>query len=721
MRRKPGRRAVDPAQSIMASEDASADELIQQHCKVWDELGLTQEERETEMGKIGQRAAELVEMQIEEAKKLLGEYEAKADAQRERIHMLDAELGGEDLGSLDNVGGTLISQCSQFKRICEKLEQKKALRRNVILAQLTKLKHLCNELGTPLPAELCRGHEDEVAKLLCDDVQADRGADSKQRAGPADTVRNIGAYSKERIADLEEAEAAAKKEIEERSNGIVSLVREVVILRHQLGSTSGLPPHPVDAQVADIVNKSRERDAFEISSEHVHQIGLKLEAIESLKQHARSLELIKIERGREIGVLQEAIKRIWERLQTSEAQRAEFIAVVDDMYTPSTIEQYRKYLSTLRNEQVQKMNSIITRVLGQIQRALEDMLVGEDAIKRVFAALPKGVPAEQDEEGTEGVRAVELLEAKLAETVTQLDHMSPALKLIKKREDMNRKLAEFDESKASAPKNPDRFKQRDYCKTLRREENMQSIRTAKLPRIERKIKSAIKAYEQQHGQPFVVRGQRYLDTLAAEIRAAEERAARMREEKERRMAEKKRERKLELQRRSIAPCTPRRTPRKSARRRTTGPSSSRPASRSRSRSGVPLSARPAARSRSRGGVRASRAASEAKRAESENKENQKRTNASAPAAAGGKKLDATTQVRGQVSSLEAEASKLEGQGKYAEAVEKLSDAIQRASALPVKSLKVDLFIKRSKVYNLLSKPELARDDTSAALELEGGP
>ena len=50
----------------------------------------------------------------------------------------------------------------------------------------------------------------------------------------------------------------------------------------------------------DIVNKSRERDAFEISSEHVHQIGLKLEAIESLKQHARSLELIKIERGREM-------------------------------------------------------------------------------------------------------------------------------------------------------------------------------------------------------------------------------------------------------------------------------------------------------------------------------------------------------------------------------------------------------------------------------------
>mmetsp|Transcript_27486 Transcript_27486/g.46279 ORF Transcript_27486/g.46279 Transcript_27486/m.46279 type:complete len:92 (-) Transcript_27486:282-557(-) len=73
---------------------------------------------------------------------------------------------------------------------------------------------------------------------------------------------------------------------------------------------------------------------------------------------------------------------------------------------------------------------------------------------------------------------------------------------------------------------------------------------------------------------------------------------------------------------------------------------------------------------------------------------------------------------GKASELESEAAKMRQNGNLEQARDLYSQALQQATSSPMKSLKMRLYLERSKVFNQLGELSKAVEDTNSALELE---
>jgi protein regulator of cytokinesis 1 len=118
---------------------------------------------------------------------------------------------------------------------------------------------------------------------------------------------------------------------------------------------------------------------------------------------------------------------------------------------------------------------------------------------------------------------LDIHEEKIRELSILWEDMQPIIDMISQREAILERKKEFESTTADpnrllskAPRDPGR---------LLKEERERKMFTKTLPKLESKLIQAIKDWEKDRNQPFVINGQRYIETLQATVSTLDTRRA----------------------------------------------------------------------------------------------------------------------------------------------------------------------------------------------------
>jgi protein regulator of cytokinesis 1 len=123
---------------------------------------------------------------------------------------------------------------------------------------------------------------------------------------------------------------------------------------------------------------------------------------------------------------------------------------------------------------------------------------------------------------------LEIHEREILRLDQEYDSLQEIFNLLDKRQEF---LLEVEEVQNLA-KDPNRFKSRDACRILRREEDARNIKIKKLPKLEAKLVQLIQVWEDERGKVLRVMDRRLMDDLRTELAAEDLKRKQEQKEKE---------------------------------------------------------------------------------------------------------------------------------------------------------------------------------------------
>jgi Ase1/PRC1/MAP65 family protein len=292
------------------------------------------------------------------------------------------------------------------------------------------------------------------------------------------------------VTKLDEEFTRVYDEYNKRIKLVQTTAEEIV----RLWSELGIPQAQTDSAIVQHYRDSPE------------QLGLHQADMERLK--ARRDKLVDEKKGREKRLEQTkaSVEGLWDRLGVDEQDRKAFVAANRGCGL-RTINEYEEELNRLNELKRQNMHLFVEDARVRLQELWDCLYFSEEEMLDF-------TPAFSD------VYSDALLsahEAEIERLQTLKEQRAPILAVI----DKHRSLIEDRESLAASANDASRLmlrgqkgERRDPTRLLR-EEKMRKRIAKELPKVTAELVKTLEKYEEEYGRPFLVKGDRYLDEIAA--------------------------------------------------------------------------------------------------------------------------------------------------------------------------------------------------------------
>src|SRR5271156_6687756 len=293
------------------------------------------------------------------------------------------------------------------------------------------------------------------------------------------------------VTTLDEEFTRVYDEYNRRTNLVQTTAEEIV----RLWSELGIPQAQTDSSIVQHYRDSPE------------QLGLHQSDVDRLK--SRRDKLVEEKRGREkrLKETKTLIEGLWDRLGVEEADRKACLASNRGCGLRS-INEFEDELARLNELKRQNLHLFVEDARVRLQELWDSLYFSEEEMLNF-------TPAFSD------VYSDALLSAHEAEIdrLTMLKQQrAPVLAMVEKHRSL---IADREALAASANDasrlmlKPQKGEKRDPTRLLR-EEKMRKRIAKELPKVTAELVKTLEKYEEEYGRPFLVKGDRYLDEIAAE-------------------------------------------------------------------------------------------------------------------------------------------------------------------------------------------------------------
>jgi Ase1/PRC1/MAP65 family protein len=292
------------------------------------------------------------------------------------------------------------------------------------------------------------------------------------------------------VTKLDEEFTRVYDEYNRRIKLVQSTAEDII----RLWSELGIPQAQTDSSIVQHYRDSPE------------QLGLHQADMERLK--ARKDKLMDEKKGREKRLEQTkaSVESLWDRLGVQEQDRKVFVAANRGCGL-RTINEYEEELSRLNELKRQNMHLFVEDARVRLQELWDSLYFSEEEMLDFTPAF--------SDVYSDALLAAH--EAEIERLQTLKEQRAPILAVI----DKHRSLIEDRESLAASANDASRLmlrgqkgERRDPTRLLR-EEKMRKRIAKELPKVTAELVKTLEKYEDEYGRPFLVKGDRYLDEIAA--------------------------------------------------------------------------------------------------------------------------------------------------------------------------------------------------------------
>lgn len=464
---------VSSSQTIHDTLSALAQNTAQQLEDVWDEIGLSLEERGDQLADLLSAFQEACEAKVnnemevlENYKRLIVEYkqEIKSTCQALKIPV-DEDLVAETTAKKKQQ--SLQDEACSLEFALQDLRSVAEVKRRDLREYKRKLEEDHLALGIDL---------EDKWKDIDSDLTDPRIAEYRDFVHEMDGI------------------------VSTRVKAVVQLVRDCKELLETLRIDPLSSENPLDRQIMGSLIQDDEGninivDKFESND----CTGISAKALDDLTQRHKELHNEKRRRRALLAEMGDTIYELWEKLQVPKEEQLSFSNSVDGL-SLDTLAKGEAEISKLLARKEEMMGCLIIDARKKIEMLWEETNATKEQ-RSVFTGIHV-----QDEDLmndallTEHEAYIKVLEDRLAQ-------MKPLLDLISKREAVLKERMEYEE----CLKDPSRLQQRGMAvaKQLMKEEKMAKRIKNDLPKYTMLLTKKLREWEQQHSEPFLYNGQDY--------------------------------------------------------------------------------------------------------------------------------------------------------------------------------------------------------------------
>lgn len=432
---------------------------LQQLEALFHELGISDADRATREKQLHEAIEDTLQSQVKT-------LTAQRDATETQCHTLD-----EELRSMEKALGEVAPSsrpCPPWLTSLQRLQQEK--------------KHLNSRFQQRRETASGLYHRLEVASRLLDPDFTSVVIPS--HSVPWDlTVSSIHALGKE----VERCES----EMETRERLARTFCTEIVQYWAELGSD----PAEID------------RDILENYQKNVRCLGLQTKTLVYLQGLRDELAQIKEERRRQLDAMSAEISSLWRKLDIPEEERRKFLASHCGC-SREVLDAFADELGRLDALKRANAHVFVRHARDELLQLWQELFFSE-------AETQQFTPAFAEVTNDACLAAHEHEIARLQELSKE---RQPVLQLVHKHHSLLDEQLELHLSSQDASRLLLRGPQRHDPSRLLREEKMRKKIARELPRTETALHIAILVWEEQHHEPFLVHGKRYLDVLDSQSR-----------------------------------------------------------------------------------------------------------------------------------------------------------------------------------------------------------
>ncbi|KAL1837085.1 hypothetical protein VTJ49DRAFT_4295 [Mycothermus thermophilus] len=272
----------------------------------------------------------------------------------------------------------------------------------------------------------------------------------------------------------------------------VKAVAENII---QLWAELGTPQAQTDGAIVKYY-----RDAPE-------QLGLHEEDIARLRAKRDKLLEEKKNREKRLRDLRSAVEALWEKLGVDEGERKAFLNSNRGCGIRQ-INEFEDELARLNELKRQNLHIFVEDARCKLQELWDALYLSEDEMLEFTPAFSDVYSDALLEAHEREIARLELLKEQRAPTLALVDKYKT---LVAERDE----LAAASQDASRLLGRGQKGERRDPGKLLR-EEKMRKRIAKELPKVAAELRKALEQWEDEYGRPFLVHGQRYLDSLEAE-------------------------------------------------------------------------------------------------------------------------------------------------------------------------------------------------------------
>lgn len=309
---------------------------------------------------------------------------------------------------------------------------------------------------------------------------------------PGSTIPPSFDLSPEYVASLDSEFTRVYEEYYRRISFVQTTSEELIKMWAELGT----PQVQTDSNIVKHYRESPE------------QLGLHETDLANLMAKRDKLLDEKKGRERKIKELRNAVETLWERFGVEEADRKAFLSANRGCGL-RTINEFEEELSRLNELKKQNMHLFVEDARCRLQELWDSLFFSEEEMLDF-------TPAFSD---VFSDALLEAHEAEISRLETLKEQRAPTLEMIEK----HRGLLADREALSSSAQDASRLmargnkgERRDPGKLLR-EEKMRKRIAKELPKVEADLRKELEHWEDEFGRPFLVHGDRYLDSLTPAV------------------------------------------------------------------------------------------------------------------------------------------------------------------------------------------------------------
>ncbi|EKG15638.1 Microtubule-associated protein MAP65/ASE1-type [Macrophomina phaseolina MS6] len=445
--------------------------IIGQLHGLFDEIGVPNHERDSREAELFSALSETLNNQLKLVNAEKNEKTEEAQRLIKTIRQLEASLEGRSVRASCNPGDEELQITYPLARCIQNLKEKhKSLSRQhrERFEQVKKLAQALESYASHLEPSFLQ------IKL--------------PPASPSAKLPPTFDVSPSYVASLDKEFSRVYEEYTRRVGWVQDTADEVIKLWAELGT----PQAQTDS------------DILEFAREAPEQLGLHQDDLDRLRARKDKLVEEKAQRERRLRDLRSNIEALWDRLGVEQPDRKAFLASSRGCGMRA-INEFEDELARLNELKRQNLHLFVEDARDKLQQLWDSLYFSEEemldftpAFSDVYSdALLSAHEAEIDR--------LEALREQRAPILALLDkHKS----LLQDRDELNASAQDASRLMGRGQKG----ERRDPGKLLR-EEKMRKRIAKELPKVETELRSALEAYEDEYGRPFLVQGERYLDEL----------------------------------------------------------------------------------------------------------------------------------------------------------------------------------------------------------------
>ncbi|KAJ5165989.1 hypothetical protein N7492_006285 [Penicillium capsulatum] len=452
--------------------------IVEQLHGIYDEIGVASHERDSREAELFSALSETLNNHL----KLVDEEKEQMTQQAQRlitiIQQMEASLGDErangqyELNREDLCVTYPLNQCIAF--LNDKTEAMTKLHRERF-EQVKKLVDALESYSSHLEASFLSIELPPTA--------------------PGSTVPPSFDLSPSYVSALDAEFTRVYEEYHRRVTFVQSTSEEIIKLWAELGT----PQVQTDSNIVKFYRESPE------------QLGLHESDLANLIGKCDKLMEEKKGRERKIKELRAMVEKLWERFGVEQADRKAFLASSRGCGL-RTINEFEEELARLNELKQQNMHLFVEDARCRLQELWDVLFFSEEEMLDFTPAFSDVCSDALLEAHEAEISRLETLKEQRAPTLEMIDrHRS----LLSEREALN--SSSQDASRLMARGN--KGERRDPGKLLR-EEKMRKRIAKELPKLEVDLRKELEHWEDEFGRPFLVHGERYLDSLTPAVTRA---------------------------------------------------------------------------------------------------------------------------------------------------------------------------------------------------------